>query len=151
MPLRKKVFFTQTEARELVSEYTQPSDSNHILRIEAHQEISEGTNDLIAPIEYHLYDNWSAPDLPKIHVVVTAYYNNSRKPGNRFRLDTRPHVLKNNFSAVLKWDPKLIVQALTNVEKSIAEYINNQFIFSTTKDWEIQYYGLIRELYRKCS
>lgn len=149
MLLQKRVFFTKTNSGELVSQSTQPSDSEHILAIETHQVGNAGANEFIADVEYHLYDNWSATDLPGVHVVVTAKYNNKKKVGDRFRLDTRPYAFKNNFDAVLKWNPKDIVRAIALVENSIAEYIRNQFLFSVTKDWEIQYYGLIRELHRK--
>lgn len=150
MTLLERVYFTKTQSGELVSQTTPPNDAEHILTIEVHQQIAE--NDTAIPnIEYHLYDNWSAPDLTGIHVVVTTRHNNSEMIGQRFRLDTRPHGLKNNFSAVLKWDPKDVVRAIAGIEVDIKDNVCGMLLFSRTKDWEIQYYGLIRELYRKCS
>ena len=150
MTLLKRLFFTKTSSGELILQNMEPSEHEHVLKIEVHEKNNKArVHESIPDMEYHIYDNKSARDLHGIHVVLTVYYNNTQSIGERFRLDTRPYELKNNFSAVLKWNPEDITKAIKSTEKIIREYVNKQFVFSESKNWEIQYYGLIRELYRK--
>jgi hypothetical protein len=150
MTLLKRLFFTKTPSNELVMQTVQPSEHLHILKIEVHEKNTKvRIHESIPNMEYHIYDNKSARDLPGIHVVLTVYYSNTQNVGGRFRLDTKPTELKNNFSSVLKWNPEDTVKAIRSTEMSIQKDIGGQFVFSKLENWEIQYYGLIRELHRK--
>ncbi len=106
-------------------------------------------NDFTPKIAYHLYDTQATAHLAGIHVVLTCDYSTTLL-GEKFRLDTRPFDINNVYTSLLLWEPKDVVYAISQVELQMKHVLRGTLLFSESLDWEVQYYGLIRELARKC-
>ncbi len=147
--LKLKTRFITKERNKIIIKGLPPKNEIPHLKIEVYQRINEAASNMRTPLEYHIYDDKATKDLPGVHVVVTVN-NGSKNTARLFSLETRPFSLEKNFKPILTWRPEDIAKAIQNMEfENFASILGDNMVFSNSKDWEIQYYGLILDLYRK--
>ena len=128
---------------------TSPYDEDiHQLKIETFIDATVGDK-TIPRVQYKLHDSRATKDLDAIHVILSCNYS-SINLGDKFRMETSPVAIKNDYTKILIFHPIDVVEAIEIAEKKFIKEYNLPPIFSISPNSDIQYHGLIRELARKC-